>query len=78
MTTTTPVIAARPLTAVDRCDRCGAQAYVRAILASGSELLFCAHHWHANEDALREIAIDVYDELNRLADVSATAALDER
>ncbi len=76
--TTTPVIAARPLTAVDRCDRCGAQAYVRAVLASGSDLLFCAHHWHANEDALRDIAIDVHQELHRLADVPATAAPDER
>lgn len=28
------------LTAADRCDRCGAQAYVR--LDNG--LLFCAHH----------------------------------
>jgi len=32
------------LTAVDRCDRCGAQAYVRALLPNGLELLFCAHH----------------------------------
>jgi hypothetical protein len=32
-----------PLTAHDRCDRCGAQAKSRAIFASG-ELLFCGHH----------------------------------
>ena len=32
------------LTAMDRCDRCGAQAYVRALLPNGLELLFCAHH----------------------------------
>ena len=31
------------LTAVDRCDRCGAQAYVRATLLNGGELLFCGH-----------------------------------
>src|SRR5262245_9549215 len=30
----------KPLTAVDRCDRCGAQAYVRAVLAGGGDLLF--------------------------------------
>jgi hypothetical protein len=30
-------------TALDRCDRCGAQAMVRAILTSGL-LLFCNHH----------------------------------
>jgi hypothetical protein len=29
--------------ALDRCDRCGAQAKSRALLASGT-LLFCGHH----------------------------------
>ena len=27
-----------PLTAQDRCDRCGAQAYVRAVLTNGTSL----------------------------------------
>lgn len=31
------------LTAQDRCDRCGAQAYHRATLPSGLELFFCNH-----------------------------------
>ena len=31
------------LTAADRCDECGAQAYIRVELATG-ELLFCGHH----------------------------------
>ena len=53
----TPTIDARELTALDRCDRCGAQAYVRTVLGSGSELLFCSHHWHENDDRLREIAV---------------------
>jgi hypothetical protein len=74
----TPTIEARELTAMDRCDRCGAQAYVRTVLASGSELLFCAHHWHDNEARLREIAVSIHDETNRLGDVPAVAALDER
>lgn len=30
-------------TALDRCDRCGAQAKLRALLANGT-LLFCGHH----------------------------------
>lgn len=77
MTTATPV-AASPLTALDRCDRCGAQAYVRAVLASGSDLLFCAHHWHQNSDALRAVGVSIHDELDRLADTPATAKLDER
>ncbi|MGO3146949.1 MAG: DUF7455 domain-containing protein, partial [Leucobacter sp.] len=42
----------RPLSALDRCDSCGAQAYVRAVL-SGSDLLFCAHHAHKHEEKLR-------------------------
>ncbi|MFD4294843.1 hypothetical protein ACFWPA_10530 [Rhodococcus sp. NPDC058505] len=42
-----------PLTAADRCDRCGAGARVRAVLASGGELLFCQHHANEHEDRLR-------------------------
>ncbi|HEY2272666.1 MAG TPA: hypothetical protein VGH30_07815 [Jatrophihabitantaceae bacterium] len=74
----TPTIEARELSAVDRCDRCGAQAYVRTVLGSGSELLFCAHHWHDNEARLREIAVSINDQTNQLADVPSIAALDER
>jgi len=40
-----------PLTAMDLCDRCSAQAYVRVILPAG-ELLFCAHHSRQHADAL--------------------------
>ena len=46
---TTTTIAASQLTAADRCDRCGAQAYVRATMESGFDLLLCAHHFHDNE-----------------------------
>jgi hypothetical protein len=66
------------MTAQDRCDRCGAQAYVRATMESGFELLFCAHHWHENEVRLREIATAIHDETERLSSVPATAALEER
>ena len=38
--------AAADLTHSDRCDRCGAQAFFRAVLTAG-ELLFCAHHGRA-------------------------------
>jgi hypothetical protein len=74
----TPTIEARELTATDRCDRCGAQAYVRTVLGSGSELLFCSHHWHDNENRLREIAVNIQDQTGRLDVVPAVAALDER
>ena len=67
-----------PLVATDRCDRCGAQAYVRVTMDSGAELYFCAHHARAYETRLREVAASIQDETERLADASATAPLDER
>jgi hypothetical protein len=73
----TPTIASS-LTVVDRCDRCGAQAYVRATMESGFDLLLCAHHFHENESRLREVAVSIHDESDRLSNVPATAALDER
>lgn len=33
------------LTALDRCDSCGSQAYVQ-IVGSTGDLLFCAHHYN--------------------------------
>jgi hypothetical protein len=66
-----------PLTAVDRCDRCGAQAYLRVQLQVGGELLFCAHHAREHGDKLREIAAHVHDETDRLADTPAQAAESE-
>ncbi|WP_028281276.1 hypothetical protein [Arthrobacter sp. H5] len=64
MTTAT---ATRELTALDRCDRCGAQAYVRAVLqSSGGELLFCGHHSRAVEATLRPLTSDWQDETGRL------------
>jgi hypothetical protein len=68
----------RPLVATDRCDRCGAQAYVRVTLSSGGELLFCAHHARKHEAKLLELAATIYDETPRLAATQAIAALDER
>jgi hypothetical protein len=64
MTTAT---ADRTLTALDRCDRCGAQAYVRAILeATGGELLFCAHHARAVEAKLKPKTSHWHNETGRL------------
>jgi hypothetical protein len=78
MTTSTTALPASPLAATDRCDRCGAQAYVRATLASGFDLLFCAHHWHDNEERLRAAAAEIRDETGRLSGAPATAATEER
>jgi hypothetical protein len=59
------------LTAMDRCDRCGAQAYVRVLLPSRLELLFCAHHNREHARALAEIAVEIQDETRRLNRVAA-------
>lgn len=62
---------ARRLTATDRCDRCGAQAYVRVLLPRHLELLFCAHHHRQYASALREIALAIWDETHRVAGSAA-------
>ncbi|MEQ6901756.1 hypothetical protein [Nocardioides sp. YIM 152588] len=75
---TTAVAPSAPLTAEDRCDRCGAQAYLRVELNSGGELLFCAHHAREHGTALKEIAHRVHDETHKLTGTPATAPDDER
>jgi hypothetical protein len=60
------------LSVADRCDRCGAQAYVRVVLPGRRELLFCAHHNRQHASALAKIAVEILDETQRL--VAAPAA----
>ena len=43
--------------ATDRCDRCGAQAYVRT-RHGASELLWCGHHLAEHELALVGCIVD--------------------
>jgi hypothetical protein len=69
VTTTTPT----PLTAADRCDRCGAQAYVRVVLPSG-ELFFCAHHARRHASAFADVAVHVQDESERLREEHGASA----
>lgn len=59
----------RLLTIQDRCDRCGAQAYIRATLRTRSsnssavgQLFFCAHHGRKHEAALKPVAQHWLDE----------------
>ena len=73
---TTAVVS--PLKAVDRCDRCGAQAYIRVVLAGGGDLLFCGHHGRRHESKLRPLAAEWHDETDRLIDTPAAAMADER
>jgi ssDNA-binding Zn-finger/Zn-ribbon topoisomerase 1 len=55
----------RSLNANDRCDACGAQAYIRVGLSTG-ELLFCSHHGNANKAKLEPIAKFWHDESDKL------------
>ncbi|PSL03675.1 hypothetical protein CLV30_107156 [Haloactinopolyspora alba] len=61
----TTALATSPLKAIDRCDSCGAQAYIRVVLSEG-ELLFCGHHGRRHEPKLRPIALEWHDETSRL------------
>jgi hypothetical protein len=62
----TSVIEGAALSASDRCDRCGAQAYVRVTMASGYELYFCAHHSKEHADKLKQVALKIHDESRRI------------
>jgi len=49
----------------DRCDRCGAQAFVLVQGVTG-ELMFCGHHYTENEKALTNFAFNVFDHRDRI------------
>jgi endonuclease YncB( thermonuclease family) len=57
---TTTATAHEPMSTLDRCDKCGAQALVRATLANG-ELYFCGHHGREMSNNLVASALVVYD-----------------
>ncbi len=74
----TAALATHALTTADRCDRCGAQAYVRVRLVAGGELMFCAHHGREHADRLQEVAAEIQDETSRLSAAPETAVDGER
>jgi hypothetical protein len=68
--------AVTPLTLADRCDAsavvggpngrtgrgaCGTQGFIRAVLPSGNDLVFCAHHGREHEAALAAAGATVHD-----------------
>lgn len=56
----TAVDTREPMSALDRCDKCGAQALVRATLANG-QLYFCGHHGRGISDKLVASSLEVFD-----------------
>jgi hypothetical protein len=57
----------------DRCDRCGAQAFVLVKGVSG-ELLFCGHHFAKFEDNLTKFSYEIVDERDRINQKSESSA----
>jgi hypothetical protein len=60
---------------MERCDRCGAQAYLQLELPAGGELLFCAHHAHEHKSKILELIANgatVVDDTDRLASTVRT------
>ena len=51
-----------PLAGTDRCDRCGAQAFVRARMTEGNELVFCGHHGRSATPRLIALGAEVRDD----------------
>ena len=74
---TVTTMTATMLSALDRCDRCGAQAYVRVTLGGGGELMFCAHHARLHEQKLREMSALIHDETERLAPTPSSGLIDD-
>lgn len=58
------------LTRQDRCDRCSAQAFVRATLTGGLTLLFCGHHYRNHQDGLAAAGARIHDERHRIDEQS--------
>ncbi len=53
------------LTQQDRCDSCGAQAFVYAKGLAG-ELYFCGHHYNKNEEQIKRWAFTIVDQRDRI------------
>jgi hypothetical protein len=74
----TTIAPAAPLTASDRCDRCGARAYIRVSLLNGGELLFCVHHGRAHDAALRSVLAEISDQSAVLSGTAESDPTDGR
>ena len=70
---TQTLLAPTDLTAMDRCDRCGAQAFFRAVLTSG-ELLFCAHHGREYGERLAATAVRIEDRSGEVTGAPSAAS----
>ncbi|MBG0833267.1 hypothetical protein HS041_36820 [Planomonospora sp. ID67723] len=74
--TTERVLQSDPLKIADRCDQCGAQAFVRVVFGPSRDLLFCGHHYHRHEPTLvaRHPYITVRDERHKINEKPSLSA----
>ncbi|MFB9723464.1 DUF7455 domain-containing protein [Planobispora longispora] len=78
MITKERILQHEPLKIADRCDQCGAQAFVRVAFGPERDLLFCGHHYNRHEPVLmtQYSHVTVTDErhrINQKPSVSANA-----
>lgn len=60
----------------NRCDGCGAQAYVSVMLNGGTILLFCGNHWNRHKHILNVpenvVNTDALDSLHKQVEAEVT------
>lgn len=71
----TRVVVTKPATrdlspATDRCDRCGAEAFVRVTFPGDSELLMCGHDFAQHEQKLLVAATAISDQRAFIGELS--------
>lgn len=74
MATAEVVKVEKQLKIADRCDSCGAQAFVLVKLLSG-ELYFCGHHYQQHSDKLNNTAYEIIDERDSINAKSESSPL---
>lgn len=57
-------------TAMDRCDGCGAQAYVLAQHDELGEFLFCVHHCREHYNTLRRAGWEIFGNSDTIASLA--------
>ena len=63
-----PVLDEPQLNAANRCDACGARAWVRATMPSGGQLYFCGHHANEHLPSLVGAGAQILDERHFMND----------
>lgn len=62
-----------PLQIKDRCERCGAQAFVVTRIGT-TDLMWCAHHYRKHQDHLLKIAVAIMDDTGKINEKPSTSA----